>query len=43
MKESQRVKVVVFVPETHADAVRKAVVGPEGCTFVVGEEIEGDS
>ncbi|HEY4504448.1 MAG TPA: hypothetical protein VJI73_01615 [Candidatus Paceibacterota bacterium] len=25
MKESQNVKVVVFVPETHSDAVRKAV------------------
>jgi hypothetical protein len=25
MKESQNVKVVVFVPELHADAVRKAV------------------
>ena len=25
MKESQNVKVVVFVPETHTDAVRKAI------------------
>ncbi len=36
VKEHDRFDVPVGIPHT-------AKVGPEGCTFIVGEEIKGDS